>query len=111
MSTINERILTKTRKVSMRLPEELIELLDIVASIEFADRTELVKRALKNYMDSLLQNEQFKETVVNYYLEGKISFKQLERILGKEDASAIKASKELLDQGELLAQRIAKNRH
>lgn len=91
----------------MRLPEELLEEMDIISSIEDMDRTELTKKAVRDFIMKARRKAEFKEQVVDLYLNNKISFEKLEVILGQEDAFAIRASKEIMKQGEQLAKKLA----
>lgn len=96
-----------TKKISARLPADLLNEMDLIASLEHMDRTELMKQAIKDFLKKLARDAAFKEKVVDLYLQRKLSFDKLELILSKEDATAIKASKELMEQGERLAKKLA----
>lgn len=95
------------KKISARFPEELLDEMDLIASLEYMDRTELMKQAIKEYLKRMARDEEFKGKMAESYLEGKLSFKKLELILGKEDAAAVKASRELMEHGDKLARKLA----
>ena len=95
------------KKISARFPEELLDEMDLIASLEHMDRTELMKQAIRAYLKRMARDEEFKEKMTESYLEGKLSFKKLELILGKEDSAAVKASKELMEHGDKLARKLA----
>ena len=97
------------KMVTMRLPEEIIEELDALAKLQHTNRSSLIKRALLSYLEEQ-KDEGLKEKAVELYLEGKLSYKQLELLVGKEDARAVKASKELLEKGAELAERLVEGR-
>lgn len=94
-------------RVNFRLPESLIEKADIAAEIGKKNRTEIVKEALRSYLEEIENDETFKEAVVELYLDDQIEFEVLKEFVGKQDAESIRASKTLLDQGEELADELA----
>jgi len=96
-----------SKKISMRLPEDLLEQIDLISSVEAMDRTELTKQAVKDYIAKLRRKTEFKEHAVELFLSDEITFEALKVILGREDASAVRASKEVMAQGEQLARRLA----
>jgi metal-responsive CopG/Arc/MetJ family transcriptional regulator len=96
-----------TRKISARFPQELLEEMDVVAVVEQTDRTDLMKQAIREFLKKARKDPALKEKAVELYLAGKISVKRLELLIGKEDTLAIKASKELMEQGERLARKLA----
>ena len=96
-----------TKKISARFPAELLEKMDLVASMEHMDRTELMKQAIREFLKDAMRDPGVKGKVVEFYLEGRLSYKKLEIILGKEDAAAARASRELMKQGAALARKLA----
>ena len=96
-----------TKKISARFPAALLDEMDLIASLEHMDRTELMKQAIKDFLKKLARTPGFKEKAVDLYLQRKLSFDRLQLLLGKEDAVAVKASKELMEQGERLARKLA----
>lgn len=96
-----------TRKISARFPQQMLEEIDTLALLEQRDRTDLMKQAIQEFLKKARRDPALKERGVELYLNGKLSIKQLELLIGKEDALAVKASKELMEQGERLARRLA----
>lgn len=96
-----------TTRVNFRLPDELIEKADAAAEITHKNRTEIVKEALQNYFDEAEDDEAFRRAVVELYLDGRIGFETLAEFVGRQDAEAIRASKQVLDRGEELADELA----
>lgn len=94
-------------RVNFRLPESLIEKADIAAEIGKKNRTEIVKEALRSYLEKIEHDETFREAVVELYLDDQIEFEVLKEFVGKRDAESIRASKTLLDQGDELADELA----
>lgn len=96
-----------TTKVNFRLPDELLEKADVAAEITHKNRTDIITEALQAYLDEVEDDEEFKEAVVDLYLDNQISFEVLKQFLGRQDAEAVRASKTLLDQGDELAEEMA----
>jgi metal-responsive CopG/Arc/MetJ family transcriptional regulator len=94
-------------RVNFRLPEDLIQKADIAAEISKKNRTEIVKEALQNYLNDIKDDETFNEAVVELYLDDQISFDVLKEFIGRQDAESVRTSKNILDQGEELADELA----
>lgn len=96
-----------TTRVNFRLPDEMIEKADVAAEVSKKNRTEIVKEAPQEYLDEIEDDEKFKEAVVELYLDNQIGFKVLKEFIGRQDAESVRAPKNLLDQGEELADDLA----
>ncbi|WP_336361925.1 ribbon-helix-helix domain-containing protein [Halalkalicoccus salilacus] len=91
-----------TSKVNFRLPTSLIEKADVAAEITHKNRTELVTEALREYLEEI-EDEAFKEAVVELYLDDQIGFEVLKEFIGRQDAGSVCTSKALLDHGDEFA--------
>lgn len=96
-----------TTRVNFRLPDDLLEKADVAAEITHKNRTDIITEALQEYLDEVEDDEEFKEAVVDLYLDDQIGFEVLKEFLGRQDAEAVRASKTLLDQGDELADEMA----
>jgi metal-responsive CopG/Arc/MetJ family transcriptional regulator len=96
-----------TTRVNFRLPDDLLEKADVAAEITHKNRTDIITEALQEYLDEVEDDEEFKEAVVDLYLEDQIGFEVLKEFVGRQDAEAVRASKSVLDQGEELADEMA----
>ena len=96
-----------TTKVNFRLPDDLLEKADIAAKITHKNRTDLVIEALREYVEDIEDTDEFKETVIDLYLDDQIEFEILKEFIGRQDAEAVRASKTILDQGTDLADELA----
>ncbi|WP_266083085.1 CopG family transcriptional regulator [Haladaptatus caseinilyticus] len=96
-----------TRKVNFRLPEELVTHADIAAEVTHKNRTELLIEALREYLKEIESEESFQEAVVELYLADELDFEILQDIIGRQDAEAVRTSKQLLDEGDDLANKLA----
>jgi len=95
------------RRVNFRLPEELVEKADVAASVTHRDRTAIVREALRSYLAEVEDDEDFREAVVELYLDGQIGFETLAEFVGRQDAEAVRTSRDLLDRGEAVAEDLA----
>ena len=96
-----------TRKVNLRLPDELVKGADVAAKVSHKNRTEIIKEALQEYLDEVEDDEKFREAVTELYLEDEIEFRTLKQFIGRQDAESVRASKAALEQGKTLADDLA----
>jgi metal-responsive CopG/Arc/MetJ family transcriptional regulator len=96
-----------SRKVNFRLPDDLVEKTDVAAKVSHKNRTEIVKEALQEYLQEVEDQEEFEEAVIELYLDDEIGFDTLKEFIGRQDAESVRASKNLLDQGDELADELA----
>ena len=75
----------------------------MTAEITHKNRTEVVIEALRQY----LADEEFREAVVDLFLGDEIDYETLVDVIGRQDAEAVRASKDVLDRGEELADELA----
>lgn len=96
-----------TKRVNFRLPEELVTHADIAAEVTHKNRTEILIEALRQYLDEMESEESFREAVVELYLDDQIEFDTLADVIGRQNAESVRASKQVLDRGEELADKLA----
>ena len=96
-----------TKRVNFRLPEALIRQADVAAEVTHKNRTEILIEALRQYLKEKESDENFQEAVVELYLDGQIGFEKLADVIGRQDAASVRASKQVLDQGVELAEKLA----
>lgn len=105
--THNVRTTMGTKRVNFRLPEELIAQADVAAEVTHKNRTEILIEALRQYLEHKESDESFREAVVELYLDDQIEFERLTEVIGRQDAESVRASKQVLDRGEELADDLA----
>ncbi|ATW89849.1 uncharacterized protein DUF1160 [Halohasta litchfieldiae] len=96
-----------TKRVNFRLPEELLTQADVTAEVTHKNRTEVVIEALRQYLADKESDEKFREAVVELFLAEEIEYETLVAVIGRQDAEAVRASKDVLDRGEKLADKLA----
>lgn len=102
-----QRMYMSTKRVNFRLPEELVTHADIAAEVTHKNRTEILIEALRQYLDEMESDEGFREAVVELYLDEEIEFATLAEVIGRQNAESVRASKQVLDRGEELADKLA----
>lgn len=83
--------------MTVRLPEELITHADVASEVTHKNHTELLIEALREYLEGMVTDEEFRESVVELYLADEIDFETLELIIDRQDANAVQSGKRLLD--------------
>lgn len=96
-----------TKRVNVRLPEELITQADVAAEVTHKNRTEVLIEALRQYLAEKESDAEFREAVVELYLGDQVDFETLVEVIGRQDAEAVRSSKNVLDHGEELADELA----
>jgi len=96
-----------TKRVNFRLPEDLVDKADVAAEVTHKNRTEVIRDALREYLEEVEGDDRFREAVVELYLDDRIDFDALADFVGRRDAESVRASKELLDRGDELANELA----
>lgn len=79
---------------------------DIAPGVTHKNRMEISIEALRQYLERG-SNENFWEAVVELYLENYVQFEKLVKVIGRQNAEAIRASKHVFDRGEELADKRA----
>jgi len=77
------------------------------AEITHKNRTEVVIEALHQYLADKESDEKFREAVVDPFLADETDYETLVDVLGRQDAEAVRASKDVLNRGEELADELA----
>ncbi len=83
-------------RIDLRLPDELVEKTDILAKLEYKNRTDVIKSALTEYLGGVAAT-QLKEKAVESYLDDKLSYNELALVIGRQSAESVKVSKGLLE--------------
>ena len=90
-------------EIALSLPEGLIEKADIIAKLEYKNRAEIIKIALREYIRRSENIEKLKERATELYLADKLEYNELVIIIGRQNAESVKTSKGILDRGNKIA--------
>ncbi len=99
----------ETKRVTMNLPKELVEKLDVIANVLFKNRTELTKEALREFLETMEIEGGVREMFIEEYLKGELEFEDLKIALGPYDAKSVETARSIYDRGEELAKEIAQD--
>ena len=100
--------MTGLMRIDLRLPNELVEKTDILAKLEYKNRTEVVRNALAEYLRKIETTMQLREKAVESYLDDKLTYNELAVVIGRQNAESVKVSKRLLERGNRIAEDIAR---
>jgi len=107
-STYNVRMMTGLTRIDLRLPDELVKKTDILAKLEYKNRTDVIKSALSEYLRRVETTMQLREKAVESYLDDKLTYNELAVAIGRQNAESVKVSKRLLERGDRIAEDIAR---
>jgi len=107
-STYNVRMMAGLTRIDLRLPDELVKKTDILAKLEYKNRTDVIKSALSEYLRRVETTMQLKEKAVESYLDDKLTYNELVVIIGRQNAESVKVSKSLLERSDRIAEDIAR---
>jgi metal-responsive CopG/Arc/MetJ family transcriptional regulator len=96
------------RRVNFRLPEDLLEKADVAVAVTDKNRTEIIVAALHEYFEDVQDDDRFKQAVVELFFDDQISFEVLTEFVGRQDAESVRVSKTILDQGDDIADDLAR---
>lgn len=86
----------KTR-VNFNAPESLVRQADAVTDLLDVSRTRFLVEALRDEIEELARDEQFRRTVREAYYDGRVDFATVRSILGTEEAMRVRLLRETLD--------------
>lgn len=86
----------KTR-VDFNAPKSLVERADSVAEILDISRTRLLIDALKDELEDLATDDEFRRRLSDAYYDGRVDYDTVEAILGREEAMRLKLLRESID--------------
>lgn len=90
-----------SKRVEFCAPEQLIEQVDILATAENRDRTDVLIDALRTYLSDASESDEMKRDLVNAYFEGDISDDAVQALLGPKEAGNFRLLKEQLEDRKL----------
>lgn len=88
--------MSPSTRVHFRAPERLIEQADILASAEDKNRSDVLVDALREYLAEAGDEERIQQTIANAYYEDRLSFEQMQAIVGMESAQNFRILKRQL---------------
>ncbi|WP_276258007.1 hypothetical protein [Haloglomus litoreum] len=86
----------KTR-IDFNAPKSLVERADSVVDILDISRTRLLIDALEDELEALADDEAFRRRLGDAYYDGRVDYKTVEAILGREEAMRMKLLEASID--------------
>lgn len=95
-------------KLELRVDDSFLTITDHIADNLGKNRSSLVREAIEDYLQKQIEENDFmKEIVVEDYLDGEVAYAELQKLLGFEDAQAIRATKEAYERSDEIVSDIA----
>lgn len=87
------------KRVQFRAPDRLIERADVLANVLGEDRTDILVSALREYLQEATHDDAITQEIAAAYYDDVISYEQLKRLVGAEEAANLRVLKQQLDEG------------
>lgn len=84
------------RTVEFRAPSKLLDRADALATVFESDREEILVEALGEYLRDVKSDDELVQEIAGAYYDDELSFEQLESLVGAEDATDFRTSKQQL---------------
>ncbi|MDF9747912.1 hypothetical protein [Natrinema salsiterrestre] len=81
------------RRVHFQSPQYLVERLDAVAELFDTDRTDLLVKAIREYLEETADSETFQELVATKYYDDQLEFETVKQLVGTETAQRLRLLK------------------
>jgi len=82
-------VMAETIQFSMRIEDELLRKVDEEAEKEYKNRTELIKEAVRSYLEEKEKKTHLKKVAAELWLKGELSQKDLKKALTEEETKDI----------------------
>ena len=86
------------KRVQFRAPDRLVERADALAEVLGEDRTDVLVTALREYLQEAVHDDALTQEMAAAYYDDDISFDQLEKLVGAEEAANLRVLKRQLDE-------------
>ncbi|WP_368407896.1 hypothetical protein [Haloarchaeobius salinus] len=81
------------RRVHFQSPEYLVDRLDAIADLFDKDRTDLLVKAIREYIEDTADSETFQELVATKYYDDQLEFETVKQLVGAETAQRLRLLK------------------
>lgn len=89
---------SEKKRVQFRAPNRLIDRTDALASVLGEDRTDILVRALREYLQDATHDDALTQEIAAAYYDDEISHAELESLVGAEQAANLRVLKQQLDE-------------
>ncbi len=92
----------KMKKCFIMLEENLVKRLEVAAKVEDKKRDEFINEILKDSFDRIIEERNIDKKALDKFIEDKLSFEELAKIIGYEKARAARVTKRIGAKGKEL---------
>ncbi|ERG95762.1 hypothetical protein [Haloquadratum walsbyi] len=78
------------RRVHFKSPEYLVDRLDAIAELFDTDRTDLLVKAIREYIEETADSETFQELVATKYYDDQLEFETVKQLISAETAQRLR---------------------
>lgn len=86
------------RRVQFRAPDRLIERTDALATVLGEDRTDILVRALREYLREAAHDDAVTQEIAAAYYDDALEFEEVRALVGAEEAANLRVLKRQLDE-------------
>ena len=86
-----------TKCVEFQAPSRLVDRADTLATVRGQDRTDILVTALREYLQAAAHDDALSQEIAAAYYDDEISGKQLNALVGAEEAANYRVLKQQLD--------------
>lgn len=86
------------KRVQFRAPHRLIDRTDALADVLGEDRTDILVRALREYLQDATHDDTLIQEIAAAYYDDEITAEQLKTLVGAEEAANLRVLKQQLDE-------------
>lgn len=86
------------KRVQFRAPHRLIDRTDALADVLGEDRTDILVRALREYLQDATHDDTLIQEIAAAYYDDEITVEQLKTLVGAEEAANLRVLKQQLDE-------------
>ena len=98
----------KNARACVLLPAGVARKLEIIAKLEGKTKTELLQQAIEEFVPREIEEKQVNKLALYKYLDSRLSFDELECIIGKDKAKAAKFTRDIRLKGKELVDSLGK---
>ena len=84
--------------ITVREDQEMIAKIEKLAKLKLETKSEIIREAIRDYVQRKLELIEIQKIVAKRYTEGKLSFDELVKLLGYEEAKKIRFYKDLAEE-------------
>lgn len=86
------------KRVQFRAPRGLISRADALATVLETDRTDILTKALREYLREASHDDDITQEIAGAYYDDDITFQQLTELVGHEEAANFRVLKDQLNE-------------